>query len=314
MRIWKAIHAAPLVCLLAACNSAGSSNGAPTGSAVTTTPPPVTTASATVTASASAPAPVSAEPVTSAAPVVTASAHVDAGAPPDAGAKPQKADAGAPDAGAAAAVDAGAADAGAAAAPPGSALAMAQQVDAIFAAKSTFTAKFTQHFTVYATGTEKTSTGVVFIERPSKFSFRYDPPNKDRVVSDGTTIKIYRAEESQMNEIPAAKTEYPGALSFMMGSGISKSFEFAFNAGAKKPGVTVLDGKPLAANPTYEKVLFFVDEALLAKSDPGVMRAILVLDAQKNRNRFEFQDVAQPASIPAAEFTFTPPPGTNVVK
>ncbi len=44
------------------------------------------------------------------------------------------------------------------------------------------------------------------------------------------------------------------------------------------------------------------------------MKRVLVVDAQGNRNRFDFTEVAQPDKIDPAEFTFTPPPGTNIVK
>lgn len=49
-----------------------------------------------------------------------------------------------------------------------------------------------------------------------------------------------------------------------------------------------------------------------AAADPGVVRRILILDAQGNRNRFDFEDASQPPSIPSAEFQLSPPPGTDV--
>jgi outer membrane lipoprotein carrier protein len=301
-----------LACLLvAACGDEQKPAGT-TGP--TATPPPSATviATATATGSAAAPALPSADPATvhTAAP----SAIADAGPPPDAGARPPKV-AAKPDAGAAvdagAAADAGATDAGAA--PPSPALAIAQQVDAIFGAKKTFAARFKQQYTIKVTGAPKDSSGTVFIERPSKLSFRYDPPNKNRVVSDGTTIKIYMAEDNQLIETPVGKTEYPGALAFMMGNGgISRSFDFAINPRARWEGGVVLDGKPLAANPSYELAMFYIDQGLLAKSDPNALKRVLVIDAQGNKNRFDFEGVTQPDKIDPAEFTFTPPPGTDL--
>jgi outer membrane lipoprotein carrier protein len=38
----------------------------------------------------------------------------------------------------------------------------------------------------------------------------------------------------------------------------------------------------------------------------------LVIDAQGNKNRFDFEGVTQPDKIDPAEFTFTPPPGTDL--
>jgi outer membrane lipoprotein carrier protein len=235
---------------------------------------------------------------------VTASATAahDAGAP-----KPKptaSAGAGAPDAGAAAAADAGAASPGAQ---------IAQQVDAIFTGKKTFSARFKQTYTPKFQGPPKESSGVVFVERPNKVSFRYDPPNKQRIVSDGTTIKVYMPDDNQMFETPVQKTQYPGALAFMMGNGIASSFDFKLND-AKGYDGKVLEGKPLTPNPSYESVLFLVGREKLEKKDPGVIERVIIVDAAGNRNRFDFTEATQPATIDPAEFTFTPPPGTNITR
>jgi len=200
-------------------------------------------------------------------------------------------------------------NAGAAAVGPGQKI--AQQVDAIFAGKKTFSARFKQQYTPKFAGSVKDSSGTVFVERPSKISFRYDPPSKNRIVSDGVTIKVYIADDGQMFETPTQKTQYPGALAFMMGNGIAGSFDFAVNGQTRYDGV-VLDGKPLTPNPSYETVMFFIDRGLLSARDPGVVRRVLIVDAQGNKNRFDFEGGAQPATIDPAEFTFTPPPGTSI--
>ena len=260
-----------------------------TSSAPTATPPPATSSapaasavtSATAAPIASATALPSTDPTSMhTTPPAAPSAKPDAGAP---SAKPKPASSAAVDAGAATPVDAGAKDGGAtavldASAPPSQALATAQKIDAIFAAKPTFSARFKQQYTMHTTGEPKDSTGTVMIERPNKLSFRYDPPKRDRVVSDGVTIKIYQAEEQQMIEMPAQKTAYPGAFAFLLGNGISTSFDFAINAKANWSGGVVLDGRPLTPNPSYELVMFYVDSAALAASDPGALKRVLVVD------------------------------------
>lgn len=318
--------ACPLVaaCVLAACDDPKPAPSATTGATTSVTAsvtgslgvPVFTTSSSgpgepAPTASASA-----ASALPSADPTSVHSAAVPAPTQkPDAGAKAPKAkpkptaklDAGANDV--VAANDAGAGGDASAANP---ALAVAQKVDAIFGAKKTFSARFKQQFTLKVTGAVKDEGGTVLMERPNKISFRYDPPNKKRIVSDGTTIKVYMPEENQMIEMPAQKTQYPGALAFMLGNGISSSFDFAVNQRVKWPQGVVLDGKPTSPNPSYETVMFYVDTALLQASDPSAMKRVLVLDAQGNKNRFDFESITQPPSIPPSEFTFTPPPGTEI--
>lgn len=195
---------------------------------------------------------------------------------------------------------------------PGSADEIAANVDTIYLARKTFKARFKQEHTQKATGIVKKSSGIVFVEKPNKISFRYDAPNNNRIVSDGTTLKIYVAEDSQMFLQPVQKTEYPGALSFLMGNGLRPSFTFSIHEKAKFEGGPVLNGKPRSATPYYEYVLFYVDKALLEKKEPGVIRRVLIVDAQGNKNRFDFEEVSQPGSIDPSEFIFNPPAGTNI--
>ena len=293
--------------LLAACgnSSSPSSGGAPSATSATPPPPrppePPSASPAVPPTVSSLPAP---------APSISAVAPAPASASP-------LADAGAPRPHGVAAHDAGAADAGlpadaGAAASVSPAQQIAQQVDAIFAKKKTFFAHFKQRATNHATGITKDSTGVVFVERPNKISFRYDPPNLNRIVSDGVTLKVYMADNQQMIETPMAMTQYPGAVSFMLGNGIASSFTFMIDSRVAYSGV-VLDGKPLTPDPNCVLAQFFIDRGMLAAADPGAIQRVLVLGAQSDKNRFDFTGATQPATIDPAEFTFTPPPGTNII-
>jgi len=199
-------------------------------------------------------------------------------------------------------------------AAPNSADAVAEKVDAIYGPIQRFSARFEQKYTAKIAGTTKNSEGSCLIKRPGKVSFSYQKPNKNRVVSDGVTLKIYEAENQQMFTRSVASTEYPGALAFILGKGLRHSFEFSFNESAKWEGGPVLVGTPRVPNPGYEKVLFYIDEELLRKGDPACVRRVLVMDAQGNRNRFDFIQVSQPADIADLEFVFTPPEGTTVVQ
>ena len=113
-------------------------------------------------------------------------------------------------------------------------------------------------------------------------------------------------DDDQMFETPTQSTEYPGALAFMMGNGIAGSFDFSVLQPGQPYAGTVLRGKPLTANPSYETVTFFIGKDKLAAKDPGVIERVLLLDAQGNTNRFDFEGATQPDTIAPAEFTFTP--------
>ena len=197
---------------------------------------------------------------------------------------------------------------------PGSADEVAEQIDKIFMPIKHFRARFDQKYTAKVHNTTKTSAGVLWVEKPDKISLSYHEPNKNRAVSDGKILKVYEHENQQMFIKNVKNTEYPGAFAFILGKGLRQSFTFEFHKTSKWEGGSVLVGTPRVPNPGYKKVLFYIDESLLKKGDLGAVRRVLVLDAQGNKNRFDFVHAEEPKSIPDSKFEFEPPKGTEIIK
>ena len=175
----------------------------------------------------------------------------------------------------------------------------------------TFQASFQQLFTVKAYATEKSSSGTVTFEKPGKMLWRYDRPQNNRVVSDGTLMKVYEATNQQLYEQPVEKSQYPAALSFLTGTGkLADSFDFDLLPGDKLafPGGYVLVGTPKEPTPAYSKVLFYID---LGTSQ---VRRVMIIDGQGNRNRFDFGNPQFNVPIPPDTFRYVPPAGTTIVR
>ena len=201
-------------------------------------------------------------------------------------------------------------DASAAPATP-SADAIAARVQAFYDQTKTFQAAFKQEYFIRMHDQHRTSEGRVAFEKPGKMSWKYDQPNGNRVVSDGRTLKVYDRENQQMFEQPVDKSQYPAALAFLMGQGeLTRSFSLRLldPATVKFEGGWVLEGTPKDATPAYQKVLLYVDAAT------SQVRRVLILDAQGNRNRFDFNNPLVNTPVPSAEFNFTPPEGTQIVR
>jgi outer membrane lipoprotein carrier protein len=190
------------------------------------------------------------------------------------------------------------------------ALEIADRVQAVYDSSQTFRSAFKQRYYVAAYDKFKDSNGSVIFQKPGKMSWRYDN-NGNRVVSDGKLIKVYEKENKQMFEQSIDKSQYPAALSFLLGGGqLKKEFkltkleakDLAFEGGY------VLLGEPTAATPAYQKILLFVDAGTFQ------VRRVLMIDAQRNRNRFDFMDPVINQPVDAREFTFQAPPGTQVVR
>ncbi len=186
-----------------------------------------------------------------------------------------------------------------------------QEVQSFYDKSSTFKSEFQQKFWVKAYNQEKSSHGRVTFAKPGKMDWVYDDPKDNRVVSDGTVIKVYEAANKQMYEQPVDKSQYPAALSFLTGTGrLADAFDFQLVSGdqMKFPGGYVLIGAPKQTTAAYSKVLFYVD------SGTSQVRRVMVIDGQGNRNRFDFVSPRVNEPVTQSQFAFTPPPGTSIVR
>ncbi len=176
---------------------------------------------------------------------------------------------------------------------------------------NTFSADFQQQYLAHAYNTTKTSSGHVIFSKPGKMDWEYTDPAGQRIVSDGTTLRVYEAANKQMYEQTVNQSQYPAALSFLTGQGsLSSNFDFSILPGSQLQftGGYVLVGVPKTATPAYTKVLFYVDQGT-----SQVLR-VLILDGQQNRNRFDFSNAQANTTIDATKFTFNPPVGTTIVR
>ena len=176
---------------------------------------------------------------------------------------------------------------------------------------TSFSSDFTQEFFVKSHNVKKQSKGRVTFAKPGKMHWEYSEPKDNRVVSDGAVLKVYEAANKQMFEQNVDKSQYPAALSFLVGGGkLSDTFNFELYEGAAMnfTGGQVLVGTPKTPSPAYQKVLFYID------GPTSQVRRVLIVDGQGNRNRFDFDNPKVNETIAADRFKFVPPPGTQVVR
>src|SRR5690349_14369658 len=131
---------------------------------------------------------------------------------------------------------------------------IADRVQQFYDKTKTFRAGFRQVYKATAYNKVKESTGSVVFEKPGKMSWRYTN-NGNRVVSDGKIIRIYEKENRQMYEQPLEKSQYPAALSFLIGgASLRQTFKLtkADPKGVPFEGGYVLIGDPKEATPAYQ--------------------------------------------------------------
>ena len=185
------------------------------------------------------------------------------------------------------------------------------KVQSFYDKTTSFTAEFSQEFFVKSHNVKKQSKGKVTFAKPGKMHWDYSEPKDNKVVSDGAILKVYEAANKQMFEQNVDKSQYPAALSFLVGGGkLGEVFNFELYEGAAMnfPGGQVLVGTPKTPSPAYQKVLFYVD------TQSSQIRRVLIVDGQGNRNRFDFENPKVNETVTDDRFKFTPPAGTQVIK
>ena len=187
---------------------------------------------------------------------------------------------------------------------------IADRVQAFYDGAKTFQAQFSQRYTIFAYNKKKESQGRVAFVKPGKMSWRYTS-NGNRVVSDGKLLKVYDADSKQVYEQDMSKSAYPAALSFLLGEGkLKASFtlkKLSAETAAFKGGY-VLVATPREPTPAYQKMMLYVDGKTFQ------VRRVLMIDAQKNKNVFDFSDPVVNVPVPPSEFQFSAPAGTQVIK
>lgn len=201
------------------------------------------------------------------------------------------------------------ASASASALPVMSAGDVAAKIQATYQAITTYEADFDQQFDMKAFGDKKTSKGHVTFEKPGKMRWDYTDPKDNLVVSDGTTLWSFVQKDKAARTMQLKDSQMPTALAFLTGKGdLTKEFTLTLLEMKEFKGGYVLKGVPKTATNLYSYVCFYVDGTTFQ------VRRVLIVDAQDNRNRFDFTKPAVGNKYDASKFKWTPPAGVTVVK
>ena len=87
---------------------------------------------------------------------------------------------------------------GATALPLDQANTQAKKVQDFYDKTTSFSSDFTQEFYVKLHGIKKTSSGHVLFSKPGRMHWNYKEPEGNKVVSDGSVLKVYEASNKQM--------------------------------------------------------------------------------------------------------------------
>ena len=154
-------------------------------------------------------------------------------------------------------------------------------------------------------------------KKPGMMRWDYDQPNGKVIVSNGKKLLVYEpgdeGEKGQVLEQQISSAQLPQALAFLMGTGrLQNDFTFRM-LDAKREGYAagdVLELKPKRPTPHFVRLLFYVERTPELR---GLVRRLLIIDSDGNRNRFDFSAIKLNGNAAAKQFDFTAPNGTRKV-
>jgi len=182
----------------------------------------------------------------------------------------------------------------------------ASQLRQFVATVNSATGEFTQR-TETAPGRNKAAqqSGEFMFKRPGHFKWHVVKPYEQLIVSDGVTVFQYDPDLSQVTErgVDASIGASPAAILFGSGS-LDESFEIG--GLPDKDGLQWMRATPRSANAGFNYVDMGFKDGLPARLD--------LLDSFGQVTRIELSHMVANPDIPADEFKFVAPAGTDVVK
>lgn len=167
-----------------------------------------------------------------------------------------------------------------------------------------YSARFEQVVVDESGQTLQQSSGRMWIQRPDKFRWDYAEPFEQHIVGDGKRVWVYDVGLEQVTVRPLARAlgDTPAAL--LAGHG-SIAENFTVNKLARAGGDWV-ELAPKKKDAGFEKIRLGFQK--------NVLRHIELLDAFGQMTRISLSDYRENTPIDAARFSFTPPPGADVLQ
>ncbi len=148
------------------------------------------------------------------------------------------------------------------------------------------------------------ASGSLSILRPGRFRWDYDPPAEQMIVGDGDKVWIYDIELKQVivRDQQQALGQSPAIL--LAGEGEAKR-DFEISDQGVQGDLSWVKAIPKSEQSGFEEIrIAFADNEL------AVMELV---DGLGQTTRIRFSNVVHNPTLPADQFSFTPPDGVDVI-
>jgi outer membrane lipoprotein-sorting protein len=138
--------------------------------------------------------------------------------------------------------------------------------------------------------------GTIKIRRPGEMRVKYDPPNEDLIVADGSFLHLWDDQMQQQSSIPIGS----GVASFILRDKISLSGDIIVTRFVRYPAKIELDLISKETPEEGELTLVFEDK-------PLKLRQWRVLDTQGHTTGVNLENAQEDVDFPSGTFNFVPP-------
>jgi len=174
---------------------------------------------------------------------------------------------------------------------------------------NSLSAAFTQLVEVPALEKSERFRGRLYFLKPRFLRLEYDVPRGQLLVADGQWYWFYMPQEDVPQAMRAPMEDLPGAPLYLLGGGMAERFEGRL-VGSEEHGGSlcrVLDLEPKDPGAHYKSLRAWVDSRTFAT------RSLRYIDESGNFNTFDLSRTEENAKIDPGRFSFTPPPGTQIL-
>jgi len=168
----------------------------------------------------------------------------------------------------------------------------------------TLRARYSERYT--GMGLDRTETGTLTLRKPGLMRWSYDNPPGKVFVLDGKYGWFYTPGEPQVSRTPAKQIDdLRSPLRFLLGhTQLQKELDH----------ITVTpDGPNFRISGLPKGMAERIHQLTVTVNPAGIIQGLTIEETDGATTAFTFTNIEENAPIPASDFTFTPPPHTNVV-
>ena len=175
-----------------------------------------------------------------------------------------------------------------------------------------FQARFLQDSRIKATGASDSAAGWMYFMKPCRMRWQYETPpdQKKEIVSDGRLVWMYMPQDGVVMVYKLEKVLRSDlVMRFFSGMGlVQKDFNISWQRPPQEGASYVIDLFPKKDQPELKRL------TLTINPDTYLVEKLDFTNALGEESRFTFTQVKLGVPLGPTFFTFTPPPGVQVIR